>query len=77
MFIYFKAVMDQIYFRGLAMILLAMTFLWIISILIKNVSIVDLFWGLGFVVLDIWYFVNGESFDFRQIILSPQLIPFL
>ncbi len=69
MFIYFKAVMDQIYFRGLAMILLAMTFLWIISILIKNVSIVDLFWGLGFVVLDIWYFVNEESFDFRQIIL--------
>ena len=40
----------QVYLIGLAVILTMMTVLWIISIPIKNVSIVDLFWGLGFVV---------------------------
>ncbi|WP_321322571.1 DUF1295 domain-containing protein [Labilibaculum sp.] len=37
------------------------TLLWIWSILIKNVSIVDLFWGFGFVVVNAFYvFMSGE-----------------
>lgn len=61
--------MNQIYFQGLFLILSLMTILWIVSILIANVSIVDLFWGTGFVILNCWYFLSAEVFTSRQIIL--------
>lgn len=59
----------QIYVQGLFAILVLMTALWIVSILIKNVSIVDLFWGLGFVLISIFYFLNTDGSDLRKIIL--------
>jgi len=38
-----------------------MTILWIVSILVKNVSIVDLFWGFSFVIVNAFYvFITGE-----------------
>jgi steroid 5-alpha reductase family enzyme len=40
----------QLYFLALIVIMSMMIILWIISIRLKNVSIVDLFWGLGFIV---------------------------
>jgi len=46
-----------------------MTILWILSIAIKNVSIVDLFWGFGFVVTSIFYFLKTDGFEPRKIIL--------
>lgn len=46
-----------------------MTILWLISILLKNVSIVDLFWGFGFVVINVYYFFTLETFFPRQILL--------
>jgi len=46
-----------------------MTFLWIISIFLKNVSIVDLFWGFGFVVASAFYFLNTGFTGSRKIIL--------
>lgn len=58
-----------IYFLGLAVIMLMMTGLWIVSIFIKNVSIVDLFWGLGFVLSASLYFSLGNGFEIRKIIL--------
>ena len=39
-----------------------MALLWIVSIRLKNVSIVDPFWGLGFVVVSLLYFMQGEGF---------------
>ena len=37
------------------------TALWIWSIIIKNVSIVDIFWGLGFVIVNAYYvFISGD-----------------
>jgi steroid 5-alpha reductase family enzyme len=59
----------QIYIRALVVIILMMTFLWIVSIRIKNVSIVDLFWGFGFVVACLFYFMNTEGFEIRNILL--------
>lgn len=42
-------------------ILVLVTLLWIWSVIIKNVSIVDLFWGTGFVVVNAYYvFMSGE-----------------
>ncbi|HTX78338.1 MAG TPA: DUF1295 domain-containing protein [Longilinea sp.] len=44
-------------------ILIYMTILWIASLILKNSSIVDIFWGLGFAVINwfTFFFVSGDS----------------
>ena len=37
-----------------------MTVLWLISIYLKNVSIVDNFWGIGFVLISFIYYLQCE-----------------
>lgn len=59
----------QIWLQALLVILILMTALWIISVIIKNVSIVDLFWGFGFVVSSIFYFLKTDGYEIRKIIL--------
>jgi steroid 5-alpha reductase family enzyme len=44
------------YVIGLAVILLLMVLLWLFSLQIKNSSIVDIFWGAGFVISAWLYF---------------------
>jgi steroid 5-alpha reductase family enzyme len=46
-----------------------MTILWITSVITKNVSIVDLFWGFGFVLTAGFYFLKTSGFEPRKIIL--------
>jgi steroid 5-alpha reductase family enzyme len=43
-----------------------MTLLWIISIPIRNVSIVDIFWSIGFIVAYTVYFLLGEGSFTRE-----------
>jgi len=59
----------QIYFFAIGLILFMMTTLWLISIRIRNVSIVDLFWGFGFVLTCLVYFLNTDGFETRKIVL--------
>jgi steroid 5-alpha reductase family enzyme len=59
----------QIYLLAFAAIMSMMTILWLISIKIRNVSIVDLFWGFGFVVAASVYFIFTEGFETRKILL--------
>lgn len=59
----------QIYLLAFAAIMSMMTILWLISIKIRNVSIVDLFWGFGFVVAAAVYFIFTEGFETRKILL--------
>ena len=59
----------QIYLQALLIIMIMMSVLWIISIPLKNVSIVDLFWGFGFVVAGFIYFLKADGFDIRKILL--------
>jgi steroid 5-alpha reductase family enzyme len=59
----------QIYLESLMLIMLIMTTLWIISIYLKNVSIVDLFWGFGFVVSALFFFLNTEGYGIRKLLL--------
>jgi steroid 5-alpha reductase family enzyme len=61
--------MGAIYFKGFLLILVVFTFLWIISVFLRNVSIVDLFWGMGFILVDAWYFYATETFGPRQLLL--------
>ena len=51
----------MLYLQGLFLILSLMTALWIVSVVLKNVSIVDMFWGLGFVLVNTFYFFNTDT----------------
>jgi steroid 5-alpha reductase family enzyme len=57
----------QYYVMGGALIFSLMLLLWLISLLLKNSSIVDIFWGTGF-VLSAWFYalVLPETFRLRQ-----------
>ena len=48
-----------------------MTLLWLISLLLKNSSIVDIFWGTGFVILAWLYFaLTPDGFLARKLLLA-------
>jgi steroid 5-alpha reductase family enzyme len=59
----------NIYLQSFLLIMSMMTLLWIISVFVKNVSIVDLFWGLGFVMTASFYFLKTGCFATRKTIL--------
>jgi steroid 5-alpha reductase family enzyme len=53
-----------------ALIILALvTLLWIWSIFIRNVSIVDIFWGFGFVVVNVIYAYMSGELNARKILI--------
>lgn len=45
------------------------TILWLWSVLIKNVSIVDIFWGFGFVFVNAFYIYSLEEINPRNLLL--------
>jgi steroid 5-alpha reductase family enzyme len=51
----------QIYTQAFLVIISLMTILWVVSVIIKNVSIVDLFWGFGFVLTAGFYFLKTDG----------------
>jgi len=61
--------MMPLYLQGLLLILCLMTTLWIVSVVLKNVSIVDMFWGFGFVLINTFYFFNTEPTPAKIILL--------
>ena len=61
--------MLTLFLQASLIILVLVTLLWLWSIIIKNVAIVDLFWGFGFVVVNAFYiFISGEL-NARKILL--------
>jgi steroid 5-alpha reductase family enzyme len=63
----------QIFLQAFLVIMLLMTTLWFVSILLKNVSIVDLFWGLGFVITAVFYFLKTDGYEPRKIIITTMV----
>jgi steroid 5-alpha reductase family enzyme len=61
--------MGTLFFHASLIILGLLTLLWIVSIFIKNVSIVDLFWGFGFVVVNGYYIVMSGDLNTRKILM--------
>lgn len=59
----------SIYFQALALIIAFMTLLWLVSVIKKNASIVDPFWGFGFVMLAWFYFFQTEGIEERKLVL--------
>lgn len=63
--------MMTLFLQAALIILVLVTLLWIWSIIIKNVSIVDIFWGFGFVVVNTFYvFMSGELNTRKILILT-------
>jgi len=60
---------SHIWVQGLVVILIMMTLLWLISIFLKNVSIVDIFWGFGFVLVSGFYFLKADGLMARKIVV--------
>jgi steroid 5-alpha reductase family enzyme len=54
---------------SIAVVAVAMTALWLLSLALKNASIVDVFWGLGFVLLAAVYFVAADGFAGRKLLV--------
>ena len=61
--------MISLFSQAAVIILAFVTLLWIWSIFIKNVSIVDVFWGLGFVIVNVFYAFNSGELTTRKTIL--------
>jgi steroid 5-alpha reductase family enzyme len=59
----------EIYLSALAIIITFMTLLWLLSVAIRNVSIVDLFWGFGFIISAAYYYFVGEGNPERNLLL--------
>ena len=67
--------MLEIYFNSLLIILVLVTLMWILSIILTNVSIVDLFWGTGFIITNTYYFISiGEPNLIKYILLILVLL---
>ena len=47
----------EVYAIALGVIIGLMTVLWLVSLALKNSSIVDIFWGTGFVIAGWTYFL--------------------
>lgn len=58
---------------GLA-ILLMMTALWLLSVRLKDASIVDSFWGPGFGLAALAYFIAGEGWLTRQLLITALVL---
>lgn len=58
------------YLSGLAVILISMSLLWLVSLRTKNSSIVDIFWGTGFVIVGWLYFLfTPEGYPLRKFLI--------
>lgn len=64
----------QIYLINLASILAMMLLLWLISVKLHNVSIVDSFWGLGFVLSISVYAIYANGLGFKNWILIAMVV---
>ena len=59
-----------LFFKAALIIVVFVTLLWVWSVFIKNVSIVDIFWGLGFVIVNVFYaFMFGDLTERKLLVL--------
>jgi steroid 5-alpha reductase family enzyme len=61
--------MISLFLQASLLIWILVTILWIWSVIIKNVSIVDLFWGIGFIVVNAFYVFSSGELNPRKILI--------
>ncbi len=52
-----------------AMVAALMTAVWVASVIVRNVGIIDAFWGLGFVVAAWTYYATTDGFPARKLLI--------
>ena len=60
---------------GLAVLMAALTGLWLLSLLIKDASIIDIFWGIGFIIVG-WFYAwqqGWETMSLRNFVLLSMI----
>ncbi len=61
----------EVYGIGFAVIMACMILLWLLSLKLKNSSIVDIFWGTGFVIVAWLYFaLSPDGLPVRKILVA-------
>lgn len=55
-----------LYGKGLLLILSFMSAVWLVSLVLKKASVADPFWGLGFVVVAVYYYVSTPENSLRK-----------
>ncbi len=60
----------EVYAVGLLAVLIGMTALWLVSLIVRDSSIVDIFWGPGFVMLAWIYFALTDGFVGRKVLIA-------
>jgi steroid 5-alpha reductase family enzyme len=61
----------NIYLLNSALILGLLTLLWVVSLILRNSSIVDIFWGTGFVISTwVYFFLTASDFEPRKLLIS-------
>jgi steroid 5-alpha reductase family enzyme len=50
------------------------TAIWLLSLALKNASIIDIFWGLGFVLLATLYHVTLDGFGGRNVLITSLVL---
>jgi steroid 5-alpha reductase family enzyme len=61
--------MITLFSQAALIILVLVSLLWIWSVIIKNVSIVDIFWGFGFVVVNTFYVCMSGELNPRKLLI--------
>lgn len=61
--------MITLFLQASLLIWILVTLLWVWSILIKNVSIVDIFWGIGFVSVNALYVFGTGDLNSRKLLI--------
>jgi steroid 5-alpha reductase family enzyme len=62
--------LPEILTLSVLVVLVYMVAIWLLSLLTRNASIVDIFWGLGFVLLAVVYFVVTDGFIGRKVLIT-------
>lgn len=61
--------MFTLFIQAAIILLFCMSLLWLLSVILKNVSIVDIFWGLGFIIVYAFYFCSLQEIYTRHILV--------
>jgi steroid 5-alpha reductase family enzyme len=57
---------QTVYLSGFLLVISLMTVLWIASVIVKKASIIDPFWGLGFVIAAVYYYFYSSGDTIRK-----------
>jgi steroid 5-alpha reductase family enzyme len=61
--------MHSLFLTG-AMVAALMTAVWVASVIVRNVAIIDAFWGFGFVVAAWTYYATTDGFPARKMLIA-------